>query len=86
MHKHAHANEAEVLLSEREGGFLVRVTDDGVGFIPDQVLSPPGHLGLAAMRERARLASGRLRIDSAPRGGTEVECWIPSLAADTNEL
>jgi PAS domain S-box-containing protein len=84
--KHAHANEAEVLLAERDGGFLVRVTDDGVGFTPDAALTAPGHMGLAAMRERAQLAGGRIHIDSAPTGGTVVECWIPLLTADLNEM
>ena len=79
VRKHAHASEAEVLVREDDGGFVVRITDDGVGFAPEQTVSVPGHLGLAAMRERAELAGGRIRIDSAPRTGTVVECWIPSL-------
>jgi signal transduction histidine kinase len=84
--KHAHANEAEVLLAERDGGFLVRVTDDGVGFTPVAALSAPGHMGLAAMRERAQLAGGRIHIDSAPTRGTVVECWIPLLTADLDGM
>jgi PAS domain S-box-containing protein len=79
VRKHAQATEAAVLLAHRDGGFLVRVTDDGVGFETDTTTSAPGHLGLAAMRERAELADGTLRIDSAPDTGTTVECWIPSL-------
>ena len=78
VRKHAHASEAEVLVTEHDGGFVVRITDDGVGFAPEQTASVPGHLGLAAIRERAELAGGRIRIDSAPRTGTVVECWIPS--------
>jgi PAS domain S-box-containing protein len=78
VRKHAHATEAEVLITDHDGGFLVRITDDGVGFVPEHTLSVPGHLGLAAMRERAELAGGTIRIDSAPRMGTVVECWIPS--------
>jgi PAS domain S-box-containing protein len=80
--KHAKAEEAEVLLGERDGGFLVRVTDNGVGFTPESALIVPGHMGLAAMRERAQLAGGRIHVDSAPRTGTVVECWIPSLNVD----
>ena len=78
VRKHAHASEAEVLIREHDGGFVVRITDDGVGFAPEETVSVPGHLGLAAMRERAELAGGRIRINSAPRTGTVVECWIPS--------
>ena len=80
--KHAQAAEAAVLLAERDGGYLVRIADDGVGFAPADTRSAPGHLGLTAMRERAELAGGRIRIDSAPGTGTVVECWIPALTAD----
>ena len=85
VRKHADATEAEVLIAERDGGFLVRISDDGVGFAPDQTLLVPGHLGLAAMRERAELAGGRIRIDSAPGTGTVVECWIPSPSNSSRE-
>jgi PAS domain S-box-containing protein len=81
--KHAQASEAEVLLTQRDGGSMVRIADDGVGFQPDGARTAPGHIGLAAMRERARLAGGRIRIESAPGTGTVVECWIPSLTRDT---
>jgi signal transduction histidine kinase len=80
--KHANATEAAVLLGERDGGFLVRVTDDGVGFVPERAVTVPGHMGLAAMRERAQLAGGTIQIDSAPGAGTVVECWIPSLIGE----
>jgi len=83
VRKHAEANEAEVLVAERGDGFLVRITDDGTGFTPEQTPPAPGHLGLAAMRERAELAGGTLKIDSAPKTGTTVECWIPTLARDS---
>jgi signal transduction histidine kinase len=83
IRKHARAAEARVLLGHRDGGFLVRITDDGVGFRTDEATAVPGHLGLAAMRERAELADGTVRIESAPHAGTTVECWIPSLQDDS---
>jgi PAS domain S-box-containing protein len=76
--KHASADGVRVVLDERDGGYLVRITDDGVGFVPDGLSPIPGHLGLASMRERAELAGGWLRVDSAPDAGTIVEFWIPS--------
>jgi PAS domain S-box-containing protein len=79
VRKHAQATEAEILIAYRESGFLVRITDDGIGFAPETSLSP-GHLGLIAMRERVELAGGTIRIDSAPQTGTVVECWLPNLA------
>ena len=80
VRKHAQANSAKVTLEDREGGFLVRVTDDGAGFPLETLPSMPGHLGLTAIRERAELAGGWLRISSVPGTGTTVEFWIPSLA------
>ena len=84
VRKHAEATEAEVLIAHRDDGFLVRVTDDGVGFAAEDALPVPGHLGLVAMRERTELAHGTIRIDSAPETGTVVECWIPSLPGEVH--
>jgi PAS domain S-box-containing protein len=76
---HAKAESVTVTLDERDYGYRVRVTDDGIGFAPEDLKPVAGHLGLSAMKERASLAGGWLRIDSAPGKGTTVEVWIPSL-------
>jgi len=76
---HAQAENATVVLDERDHGYRVRVTDDGIGFAPEELKPVAGHLGLSAMKERASLAGGWLRIESAPGKGTTVEVWIPSL-------
>jgi signal transduction histidine kinase len=74
---HAHATHVTVVLADRDGGVAVRVEDDGVGCPPEQVGRRPG-LGLTAMRERAELAGGWWRLDSAPpRRGTVVDYWLP---------
>ncbi|GGM86203.1 ATP-binding protein [Dactylosporangium sucinum] len=74
--KHADADRCTVVLSEQDGGYLVRVVDDGVGAAafgePE-----PGHLGIVLMRERAALAGGWFRIASAPGSGTTVTFWVP---------
>ncbi len=76
--KHAQAAQVDVTLLEQDGGYLVRITDDGVGFVADDAVPVPGHLGLAAMRERAEQAGGWFRIESAHAAGTTVEGWIPA--------
>ena len=74
--RHAEAATVGVGLAERDGGVLVKVEDDGVGCSPDRVRT--GGVGLTAMRERAELAGGWWRLESAPpRPGTVVEFWIP---------
>jgi PAS domain S-box-containing protein len=82
---HAQAEHATITLDERDYGYRVRVTDDGIGFAPDELKPVAGHLGLSAMKERASLAGGWLRIESAPGKGTTVEVWIPSLPVPESE-
>jgi signal transduction histidine kinase len=79
VHKHARASRVEVSVAERDGGYAVRIADDGVGFdAPPTLRSERGHLGLSSMRERAEMAGGRCRLDSAAGRGTTVELWIPA--------
>jgi signal transduction histidine kinase len=82
VRKHARASHASVTLGSRDGGTYVTVRDDGVGFTPDIATARPGHLGLAAIRERAELAGGWLRVESNP-SGTTVEFWIADEAGET---
>ena len=75
--RHAHAHAASVTLRKLDGGLLLAVRDDGVGFdVPDV----PGRmrLGLVSMRERVQLARGTFEVDSAPGQGTTVVVWVPA--------
>ncbi|MDP9260137.1 MAG: histidine kinase [Actinomycetota bacterium] len=77
VREHAGASSVTVTLLERDGGSAILVADDGCGFEP--ALAAPGSpcAGFAAMRTRAELGCGALRIESAPGGGTTVEAWLP---------
>lgn len=77
--KHAAAGVVEVTLADRNGGYLVRVADDGVGTPADRrrLLPEPGHLGLVLMRERAEFAGGWFHLESARASGTTVTVWVP---------
>lgn len=78
--RHARAGKASVRLRLQDGGLLLAVSDDGVGFDPhgrDGARS----LGLASMQERLRIVNGTLDIDSAPGSGTTVVAWAPAGAA-----
>jgi PAS domain S-box-containing protein len=75
VRKHARASTVNITIREHDDGFLVEIQDDGVGFrISDK--NPVGHLGLAAMRERAEWIGGWLQIESGP-DGTTVRVWAP---------
>ncbi len=79
VRKHARASHVGIRLETRERGILVTIADDGVGFLPEEkAITQPGHLGLVSMRERAEMAGGWLRIDSAPGQGTTVRFWAPA--------
>jgi len=80
VRKYARAREVRIVLEPKGGGVRMRIEDDGVGFDPAAVRQLPGHLGLTSMIERARLAGGWCRFDSAPGHGTTVECWVPAIA------
>ena len=67
--RHAGAAHVRVELGRDHGRPVVRVVDDGRGFAG----APGDRLGLVGMRERARLAGGRLEIHSTPGRGTAVE-------------
>ena len=86
IYKHARAAQVEVSITERDGGLLVTIQDDGVGFAGEvPKVSAPGHMGLSSMRERAELQGGWCEILSLPDNGTVVRFWIPtapSLQAD----
>jgi signal transduction histidine kinase len=79
--RHARAHTIGVTLAEVDGGFLLTVRDDGVGFDPTKVGAQEGHLGLAGMRERAEGIGGWLRITSAEGFGATVEAWVPATSA-----
>lgn len=72
VRKHASAAHVGLTLESRDGGYYVRVQDDGVGFVPESTAM----LGLRAIRQRAELAGGWLRVTSAPGEGASVEFWI----------
>lgn len=74
--RHAGARAASVALRRMDGGMLLVVRDDGVGFDPGRPRTGRS-LGLASMRERMRLVGGRLDIESAPSLGTAISAWVP---------
>ncbi len=80
VRKHARrATRVNVTLSFEDGELLTLIEDDGPGFTPDTSESwmREGHLGLAGMRERARLFGGELMVISAPGEGTYIRLRLP---------
>ncbi|MGA7399270.1 MAG: two-component regulator propeller domain-containing protein [Candidatus Sulfotelmatobacter sp.] len=81
--QHSGAARIEVGLHYGDRQFRVYIRDDGKG-IDRKVLDAggrEGHYGLAGMRERAKLAGGRLVVRSRVTSGTEAEIMIPAALA-----
>lgn len=74
--RHAQATETWVTVEEKDGRFHLEVRDNGQGFDAANGTIPAGHYGLLGLRERARLAGGRLTIDTAPGKGTNLGMTI----------
>ena len=74
--RHADAQSASVMLREVDGGLLLGISDDGVGFDPSAPRQGRS-LGLASMRERVALVNGTVDIESTPGQGTAIVAWIP---------
>lgn len=81
--QHAEAQKIEVEIRYDDRQFRMRVRDDGKGIDPKVLIhaGQPGHYGLPGMRERAKLAGGRLDVWSKLHSGTEVELNIPAAIA-----
>lgn len=75
---HAHAGVAQIVVRIVDGGVEFTISDDGVGIDPATVKSPPGHHGLAGMRDRCEIAGGWFRLENSELSGTQVRFFIPS--------
>ncbi|MDQ0602910.1 signal transduction histidine kinase [Streptomyces canus] len=75
--RHSGAEHVDVTLARRDGGVVLRVTDDGSGFDPQQTRRAGRHLGLVSMRDRAGGVGGALTVESAPGKGTTIEMEVP---------
>jgi DNA-binding CsgD family transcriptional regulator len=90
--KHAHATYISIQLSRLDDWLVVEVSDNGIGFQPEQVLiaskhheGEAFHFGLSIMRERIKETGGSWELHSRPSGGTTIKVRFP-LANPINEL
>ena len=78
--KHAQATRVSVWLALKGDKLHLRVSDNGVGFDPDEVLRPGRdgeRLGLRSMRHRINAMHGEMIISSRLGRGTVLEFWCP---------
>ncbi len=80
VRRHSEARHGAIDLVYNDTVLTLRISDDGVGFVPPEEPSElvnSGGLGLMGIYERARLFGGRATIESAPGRGTVVTVTIP---------
>lgn len=73
--RHAQAKNVTLRLASTSKELEIVIKDDGVGFDPAAVEA--GHYGLLGMRERVRLAGGRVEIYSRSEKGTRLVIRFP---------
>jgi signal transduction histidine kinase len=80
--KHARASTVGVVLARRPHGVELEITDDGVGFVPEESTG----FGLDGMRKRLAELGGRLTVTSSVGDGTRVLAVIPlDMPADAGD-
>ncbi|MEL4358374.1 MULTISPECIES: sensor histidine kinase [unclassified Luteococcus] len=81
--RHARATRCDVRLGQTDGRWVIRVRDDGIGFVPGQ---RPTGTGLQwAVSERMDRVGGAAEIDSQPGRGTQVTLTWPRAATAGEE-
>ncbi|MCI0352460.1 MAG: PAS domain-containing protein [Acidobacteriales bacterium] len=73
--KHSGAHSVSLELNATTDKLKLQITDDGVGFAPEQ--HPASGLGIASMHERLRSIGGVMTITSARMQGTRLEALVP---------
>lgn len=73
---HSSATQIQLDISNSPHAICICIADNGCGFDPET--APPGHWGLATMRERAHRIGARLGIVTSIGRGTRIEIMIPN--------
>jgi signal transduction histidine kinase len=83
--KHAHASRVKIVLRAEPAELFVSVTDNGVGFNPDDLFAAScaqerlgSGLGIGGMRDRIRSLNGELDLITAPGCGVRLEIRAPN--------
>lgn len=75
--RHAGTRTSRMLIVYDDDWIMMRISDPGAGFDPEERFHPPRGWGLAGMRDRVEALGGDLQIQAAPGEGTTVTATIP---------
>lgn len=78
--KHSNATKAKIEIFRNEYNILVKINDNGKGFVPKEdrsaSLQTKGGFGLVGLVERVRMLGGTYSIESSPGQGTTITIKI----------
>jgi PAS domain S-box-containing protein len=74
--KHANATEVEVVVNVVDNKFVMKISDNGVGFDENKQIRQDSY-GLIGMKERVYLLDGKLTVIGKPGVGTTVFVEMP---------
>lgn len=83
VRQYSGAARARITLTVEPASVRLDIVDDGSGFDPAEVegrsveRAGEGHIGMSAMRHRARSIGGTLEVESSPGQGTAVVVSVP---------
>ncbi len=85
--KHAETDQAKVTMRRQHSGVLITVEDRGVGCMSNDVVHPSEMtaFGLFNIRERLRVLSGSMNVETAPDQGCRVELYCPLAMAPRSD-
>jgi signal transduction histidine kinase len=69
--RHSKATRGNVRVEAHDGLVRLTISDNGVGFDPEQPRGP-GHQGLVNMRDRVAAIGGRIDVESVSGGGARI--------------
>ena len=80
--RHGKPSRIDVLLDRAGRDLLIRVSDDGQGFLPEE--SRKQGVGMMNMRHRVRLLGGAIQWQATPGSGTQVDIRVPCSWTETS--
>lgn len=87
--KYAEVDKAQIELAlTADGAVCLTVSDDGVGFDPEQIRAREGvdgGFGLFSLRERMEALGGKLRLMSAPGRGSSISLTVPLASPESSD-
>jgi len=75
--RYAQVEQVNISVKVNEQMMHLVISDEGIGFDPDETTATMQSFGLIGMRERVMLIGGDLIINAAPGKGTQLEAYLP---------